>query len=199
MDTALQFLERLTPAGFAGLAAGTIGLPVVGTLLVSGAADVGLTAIAMGAGAAAGWGAWYRRRVSTLPLEIAPVALVGRLDGHPVYRFRLRLGHGRPMHDARAEVSFVGPAGETPLAPVLGEAPTLLGPWTLAVVDRAHAADGPGSFRVRAEVTEGGRTWRAERTWPREALRPGRFAPAVRIRHGRLEWEGPWDAVREEA
>jgi len=200
MNRLVRWIESMTSGGFAAGAAVLVGAPLAGTLAVTGTADLVLVALAVLASGGTTWALVHRRRIAHLPLEFASLALRGRIDGCAVYRFRIRLGHGRPMRNARAEVVFLADDGsEVRLAPVSERLPVLVGPWTVAVLDPEGKCDGAGVFRVRVHVEEGRRTWECERTWRRDAVREGRFEAAIRRHRGRLVWDPvAWDAVQEE-
>ncbi|MBW1877941.1 MAG: hypothetical protein JRI25_24575 [Deltaproteobacteria bacterium] len=200
MNQLVRWIEGMSSGGFAVGAAIVVGAPLAGTFAVTGLADLALVGLAMLAGGGTTWAVLYRRGLGLLPLEFAESALRGRLDGCAVYRFRIRLGRGRPMRNAHAEVAFVREDGtEVRLEPVADQVPVLLGPWTVAVLDATRQCDGAGAFRVRVRVQEGGRIWESERTWPRAMVREGRFEAAICRRRGRLVWDPvAWDAVLEE-
>ena len=94
------------------------------------------------------------------------------------------------MRNARVEVRFVGEDGdEVVLTPVIREAPVLLGPWTIAAVDRAGDVSGDGTFHVRVTAEERGRTWEVEGEWSMEVVVEGRFASPVARSRGRMSWD----------
>jgi len=191
----LRRVEGLSSRAFWATCVAAIGAPLAGTILATGAGDVVLVALSALAAAATVAAGVHRQRVASLPLQISPKALVGRVDGWPVYRFRARLGHGRPARDVRVEVRFEGPTGPSELTPVVASLPAAVGPWTVAVVDRGARCGGPGTFAVRVCAREDGNTWEATRRFSWDTLRPGRFDAGVSRRRGRLQWDEPWDGV----
>jgi len=197
MDGIATRIERIPRRWLVAGSVVVVALPLAGTLLVQGTADLALAGVAAVAAAGAAWIAWLRRQLARLPLELSPHALRGPLQGGEVYRFRVRLGRGRPMHNASAEVSFVPESGEpVPLVPVLDRAECLVGPWTIAVSDQGGQVVGPGRFEVRARVEEGGRTLEVSGGWARDDLVEGRFHSGFTVAKGRLCWEpDAWDEV----
>ena len=146
-----------------------------------------LAAVALVA-AAAGW--WIRQQAARLPLVLARKALRGRVDGRTVYRFRAILGRGRPMTDATATVMFVPEDGDrVELAPLVPGGRRLLGPWTVAVVDRAGTCAGQGTFEVHVRVQERGQTWEARGAWRSDQIEEGRFVEVVAVRGGKLAFK----------
>jgi hypothetical protein len=201
MNQLVRWVEGMSSGGFAAVAVLLVGAPIAGTVAVTGMADLVLAGLAVLAGGGATWAALHRRQLALLPLEFAEAALQGRLDGCTAYRFRIRLGHGRPMRNACAEVEFVREDGAVVrLEPVMDQAPVLLGPWTVVVLDPARQCEGDGVFRVRVQVKEAARTWESERHWPRAVVQKGRFESAIRLHRGRLVWDAvAWDAVLEDS
>lgn len=134
----------------------------------------------------------HRNRVASLPLEISEVALAGTRGATRTYRFRARLGRGRRVRDPRVEVRIGSRVLST------ARLPPLIGPFTIYAVD-AQGSEPEGTLVVRVSGREGGRRWEAERAFGPANLRPGRFAPGVVHRRGRLELDPErWDAVLPE-
>lgn len=164
--------------------------PLAADVLLLGAAA--LVALASGA-------AWRAaRRLASLPLEVAPAAALGTVDGATVYRFRARLGQGRAFRDAQAEVRFAPDAGE-PVALRVERLPAVAcGPLTLVVRDPSGLVTGPGRFHVRVRVVSAGRTWEAVASVDASAVRPGRFG-GIGVVGGRLAFDERWAVVETES
>jgi hypothetical protein len=193
--------ERLSTPGFFGAIAGVVGLPLVAAALVDGPLQVAAGGLAVVGAIVSGGLGWQRRRSATLPLVAASVGLRGRVDGQVAYRFRVRLGHGRTMRNARAEVVFRAADGdEVALPPLMANAKALVGPWTVAVLDRDGRCDRPGTFVLRVWAEENGRTWDMVAPFPQGEMRDGRFGPGVRLVRDKLCWDQDrWDQVHVEA
>ncbi|MFK7928418.1 MAG: hypothetical protein AB8H79_09515 [Myxococcota bacterium] len=198
MDLALDLIERAPTPALVGLC-GASALLALAVAAVAGG-SVAIVALLLGAAVVLGSGAVLATKVhlGRLPLEVAPVALQDRLDGHPAYRFRARLGRGRRMDRAAATVRFFPDAGDpVDLEPLLGRAQGLVGPWTVVVVDRAEVCTGPGRFEVRIRAAERSREWSAEASFSRSELKSGRFVPALAPRPLRLLAGERWDQLRD--
>ena len=172
------------PVVCVGLLAATVWAPPAG--------DAALIASAAVVGVAAGLLAREVARVGGLPMEIAPVALLGEVDARPIVRFRARLGLGRALRDAGATVRFLGPEGEIEVRAVV-PAGVLIGPFTVLVPD---PPPGPGTWRIRVTATSGGRAWASEAVVP-SSERRGRFG-GVSPQDGSVRFDDDWAAVVEE-
>lgn len=175
-------LRQWLGIGIAGIAA-SLSLTFVAAAT---AADVALVGIALGIGAATGWVARARWQLDHLPLEIAPVAGVGRVDGADVVRFRARLGHGRPIRDVTAQVWRDGDS--EPLAAFVPPG-VLCGPFT--VVARLDGTDRKASLRLEVAGTARGQRWTASMRFDPDAVRDGRFG-GITASGGRLAFEPDW-------
>ena len=189
-------VERLTPAGFATLVAVGVAMPAAATVLATGAVDWVLGGAAL-SWALAGLGAGvHRRRAARLPLELGETVLTGRVNGTTVYRFRARLGYGRPSRGPSHEVAFVPEAGDPVRLEVLTVPESVVGPWTVVAVDRDAVCREDGCLAVIARAREGAREWRAERSYRVADARAGWFRAPVRVGLGRLQWDdGTWDRI----
>lgn len=136
----------------------------------------------------------HRARIAGLPLEVAALGLVGRVDGMKVFRFRARLGRGRAVARAVAEVRWRGPDGvEIPLSVEPGSYERVVGAWTICARDRGGKTGDAGELHVVVQADEGARTWQAAAQVPVAGLRRGRFAGAA-VSGGCLV-PGDWQAV----
>lgn len=182
MDRAMDLVQRVPVPAL--LAAGGLAvlLPLVGAAVFGGGVAVALLAVGALAVVIAGGLLALRVHVSRLPLTLSEEGVLGRLDGHASFHFRVQLGRGRRMDRARATVRFLPDAGGPPvtLAPLMDRGEGLVGPWTLVVIDRSEHVRGPGAFEVRVQVRERDREWSADKVYAREGLVAGRFVPAVR-------------------
>lgn len=191
-------VENLPQRLFVGLSGGAVALPILGAALVDGAAAISLGAIGVIAAGAVAWAAQARAKALSLPLEIAPVALSGRVDGQPMYRFRVRLGNGRALRSAQARVTWRPTDGEpAPLVIVEPSGPRV-GAWTVLAFDPLHRCDGPGTFTVEVTAQEGARTWTSQATYAHDVVRPGRFEAGVAAGR-RLTWSASWCEVETSA
>lgn len=193
-------VERIPTAGILAALVLWVGLPLVGTVFaVQVLADAGLVLLSvLGLVAGGAWGLRLRQ-VSRLPLEISPVLLCGEVDGAPVWRVRVRLGHGRPLRQVRARVRFEGEEEAVELEPVLSQAPLLLGPWTIAVVDRGRVVRAPGRIVVEVSSQERGQTWQQSASFDIDSARTGHFGPGFRVDRGKLRFEpDSWDEILED-
>jgi hypothetical protein len=184
---ALDIVERIPPLPLLAVGVGSAVLALVVAALAGGSIAIG--ALVAGTVVVAVSGAMLATRVhlDRLPLEVAPIALSSRIDGHPAYQFRVRLGRGRLMRDARATVRFVPDEGEPiALEPLEPDASERVGPWTLVVLDRDLQCTRPGHFAVGVEVEDRGKRLVASRQFPSEDIRPGRFAPPLIVRKGKV-------------
>lgn len=198
MNLVLDIAERLPIAVLlgVGVAAATISLIVAatwgGTVAVS-ALVLGVIVVLVSGGLLA-----LRVHLARLPLELADLALTTRIDGHHAYGFRARLGRGRLMRNATAQVRFLPDHGDPiPLEPLMGTGERLLGPWTVVIIDRDGRCGGEGRFEVSIDATEGQKTWTAAHTYGADDIQAGRFRAPVGMRNGRLALtHDAWDQVR---
>ncbi|MFT6822046.1 MAG: hypothetical protein ACJATT_005881 [Myxococcota bacterium] len=138
----------------------------------------------------------WRRKLLALPLELAPVACRSLYGGHPVFRFRVRLGRNRILTQGQASVRFCGDGGEVELPLELASVKACVGPWTLAVLDRNRQCSGGGEFVVSVQAQEGERTWEVCETYATAAMQTGRFASAATVTSTALTLDADvWDAV----
>lgn len=190
-----RLLDRLPTGLLAGLASLLVALPLVLAARAEGAAAFGLVALGLVAGFAVGALVYRRWQVLNLPLDVAPVVVRGQLDGLPAYRFRVRLGRGRVVQAARAEVIWQPEDGKPVTIEILEAAGARVGPWTVVALDRRRCCAEPGAFRLRVHAEERGRTWSADVPFGPETVREGRFANAlVPGRRVRLDLDA-WDRV----
>lgn len=197
MDAVLDLVERLPVAPLLAVAgAGAAGALVLAALLGGTVAVALLVAGALVVALAGGLLA-VRVHLARMPLELAPVAVRMRIDGHPAFGFRARLGRGRSLEHARAVVRFVPESGEpVALSPLLPDGTSLVGPWSLVVVDRHERCTGSGRFEVQVKASERGRHWAASRAYASNDLHDGRFEPAQIVDGGGLRWRrDAWDQV----
>jgi hypothetical protein len=185
----VNWFERATTAQLSLMAALVLGGSAAGTLGLPSpwhwaAGAIGVVFVVLMA-----FGVMHRRKIRNEPLRLLGTALTGTLNGAKVYRFRAVLGRGRPMLNARVEVRFLGADGvEVPLEPVIREAPVLLGPWTIAAVDRAGLTS-TGEMLVHVTAEERGRTWEVERSFSTGDMTEGRFASPIAKGRGRMRWD----------
>ncbi len=166
----------------------TVSAPPVGDIALIAASVVGATV----ASAVVLW----RRKLRALPLELATVACRGLYGGHPMFRFRVRLGRNRILTQGRASIRFIGELGEVELPIELPTVQACVGPWTLAVVDRDRQCVGDGQFVVSVRAKEGERDWKASETYASAGMQSGRFASAATITNAAMTIDADhWDAV----
>ena len=167
-------------------------LPLAGTWVAVGWGDVALVALsaALGVGSAAAVSA--RRALDRLPLELAPVAARGMVDGRITVRFRACLGRGRSCRP-RWTVQWL-PSGEAPPRelPVDAVGAHVCGPF-VAQVDLPEGE--AGAFTVQVAVGDE----RVERRFEAGDLREGRFCQGI-VAGRVLRFDEAWRQVeaREE-
>ena len=145
---------------------------------------------------AAGAVVLWRRKLRSLPLELAAIACQSVYGGHPVFRFRVRLGRNRILTQGQASVRFIGDGGEVELPIELPSVQACVGPWTLAVLDRDRRCVGDGQFVVSVRAREGEREWQVSETYPTGTLQFGRFAAAATLTAAAMTLDADhWDAV----
>jgi hypothetical protein len=164
--------------------------PLIATLYTAAAVDLGLALVAVGGASATGWLAWQKHLAAGLPLELAPSAAVGVVDGQRIVRFRARLGLGRSLR-ATAQVRFVPTVGAPRPVHVACPEGAVCGPFVICVV----AVDEPGAYEVDVVGAEGDRTWSARATYAASAVREGRFTGG--IHPGPVRFGPGWDVVGE--
>lgn len=163
------------------LAAGVSVVPLAGTAEIVAAIAAGIAGVT-GIGAAA-----WRRRLDTLPLELAPV--LARWEGPTGTQLTARawLGRGRRLDRVRFEVT----TDRGPVQVLAFDGP-VIGPFQ-AVFEQV---DAPVTVRVRGEA--GGHPVHAERRFLPEEQVAGRFHAAFSCRKGRWRWRRDrWPGVRE--
>ncbi|MEQ1504975.1 MAG: hypothetical protein ABMB14_22270, partial [Myxococcota bacterium] len=101
-----SWVESWSSRAWSGATAVAVGAPLLATLVTTGIVDAVLVAAALGAAIAAGWVVSVRRSLDALPVELAPQAAVGPVDGVRTVRVRFRLGRGRTMADVAVRVVF---------------------------------------------------------------------------------------------
>lgn len=190
-------MERVRPGTIlaGGLSAAVAALLL--TIPATGLVDAVLVAVAAVLAGGTAWTWNEARRLAVLPLEVAGTGGTGVIDGVTVYRFRLRLGHGRAFSHPEVRVAWEATGAapvDLPTAPLPGVA---CGPLTVIVRDPAGHVGGTGTFRVRARVTSRGRGWDAEAAIPLGSVAPGRFA-GLAMAGGRLSFADDWDKIRPE-
>jgi hypothetical protein len=188
-----RLLERARPG--AVLLAGTLATAtaIALTIPATGAADaiLALIAVILAGGTTFAWR--ETRRLAELPLELAPIALRGVVDGAILYRFRARLGRGRTFRDAQARVWFEPAEGEAIELVPRPLPPLATGPLTVVVADPDGRIAAPGAFRVALEVRSRGRSWTATATIA--AIEEGRF-DGIALVAGRVAFGEDWDRIR---
>lgn len=190
-DSWLAPLEALPQRTFVLASAAAVAAPMV---VAAALADPLWFALAVVPAAVATALGVHRARVAALPLEVGPEALVGRVDGVKVFRFRARLGHGRAASRVVAHVVWRGEDGvDVPLSVEPSGYARVVGAWTVCARDRNGRAGAIGELRVVIKAEERGRTWQAEARWPATAIRRGRFG-GPELRRGRLV-HVDWDAI----
>lgn len=172
---ARQPAARLLVGGASGLGGGLLAsLALVDPLL-----DLLVIGLGVTVGLGAGLAIWRRNALFSLPLRLAPTLVTGTLDGRPAFWTRACLGQGRLLRDVVVQVAFVDAQGaEHPLEPLVPELPSLLGPLTVAVVDRAATVGAEGALQVRVRGTEGDTVHEVSQRFALDGAVPGRFAPA---------------------
>lgn len=191
----VQRLVELSPAQLGGLVLLGVGAPLVGSLATAPAVDGLLYGISGLWAALSGGALWVRARVDRLPLQLAGRALSGRVNGHRVLRFRVRLGHGRAMREAVAVVRFL-PQDGAPVELGTAHAPgeVIVGPWTICLPDPEGLSEQPGHFEVEVRALERDHSWEARSHIASEQVQEGRFGAGMRRRGGRLRWDdASWD------
>ena len=190
-DSWLAPVEALPQRTFVLASAAAVAAPV---LVAAALADPWWFALAIVPAAVAMALGTHRARVAALPLEVGPEALVGRVDGVKVFRFRARLGHGRAASRAVAHVVWRGEDGvDIPLSVEPAGYARVVGAWTVCARDRSGRTGAAGELHVVVKAEERGRTWQAEARWPATAIRRGRFG-GPDVRDGRLV-NVDWDAI----
>jgi hypothetical protein len=200
LNPVLDFMERL-PSRVILLGAAGVVLVALGLVwAVEGVSPwwVGLFGlVGLGAVASALAGKLW---LASLPLEVAPLAVRGRLDGHASFAFRVRLGRGRKMERIRARVRYVPRDGApVELVPLLPEGTGLVGPFTVVVVDRDGACRADGAFELWVEAKDGGKTWNTSSRFERARIQTGRYRSGL-VRHGTgVRWDrNAWREVEVE-
>lgn len=161
-------------------------LPAVGAVVLPGSLQAIAAVLAVLAIAVVG-AIWRLRALArSLPLEIAPRAARGTLDGRPAWWIRARLGVGRYVQHASAEVEWRGDGRRVRLEHIEPAGPRV-GAWTVIVVDRNGEVGAGGEFIVRLHCDEPGRRWEVERIVAANDVRVGRFATDG----------SEWTAIRE--
>jgi hypothetical protein len=182
-------LVRIPARRYAAVSAFAVGLPTIVAASAHGALSLAAAVIALLA--VAGVGATFAVRRSWLgrPLEVAPVVARGRREGVAIYRFRVRLGHGRSVRSARARVEYRPRDGVPVVLDVDDPEGTRIGAWTVVVRDRAGVCDAPGDFVLRIEAIERGKLWTAEQVYPAAAVKDGRFDAGIVKTGSGADWD----------
>lgn len=193
-DRAIAVVEPWSLRTWLALGGAGVLLPLALTIPAAGVLDLVLVGLALTSAGGALWAIRVRTWLDRLPLEIAPVAGTGRIDGMRVYRFRARLGRGRRLQDPSAVVEFVGSDGKAlPLDVQLPQGP-LCGPFTVIARDTAGSFGNPGELRIRIAARAAGSEWQAERRILATDVREGRFGGISPV-SGKIRFEGDWAAV----
>lgn len=190
MERVIRWVEQATIGKLLGATGGIAAVLLTGTWWAPLAGDVALALAACGSLGLGLWGVRRQRWLRSLPLEVAPVALCGWWGPTRAYRFRVRLGHGRPMQRARARVRYEG-ATTVELSPVLAEAPVLVGPWTVCVLDPGGVVGPGGRLILAVEAREGEQEHAIEAAFAVDELGEGRFGPGFGgspVRLSRERW-----------
>ena len=130
-----------------------------------------------------------RDRIDRMPLQLAPQAGTGIVDGRRVIRFRAQLGYGRTFRPTARVWSVLQDGVEAPVAVQVPDR-RLCGPWTLCV----DAVEGAAAYVVAMEAHEGERTWSARQRYETSQLVEGRFGHGI-VGDGRLRFSADWDRV----
>ena len=173
-----------------------VGVPLLATVSAPPAGDAVLIATSVVGASAAGAVVLWRRKLLGLPLELAEVACRSVYAGHPVFRFRVRLGRNRMLTAGRASVRFVTATGELDLPIELPCVHACVGPWTLVVLDRMRQCVGEGRFVVDVEAKEGTKDWQVTQTYALDDMQQGRFSSAVTVTADAMTLHADgWDKV----
>lgn len=186
MDALLPVAQSVPTRRLAVLTAVAIAAPAIGAVVLHGTIGAILAFLAILAVVVSG-AAWRLRAIArSLPLEIAPQAARGTLDGRPAWWIRARLGVGRYVQHASADIEWRGDGRRVRLDRIEPSGPRV-GAWTVIVVDRNGEVGDGGEFIVRLRADEPGRRWETERVVAAADVRSGRFATGPR----------EWAAIRE--
>ena len=179
-----------------GAAMGSLGcvLALLGTLPATGVMEAILVGAAVVLGGATSWFVVRRKQLDSLPLMLAPVALVEEVDGFRTLKVRAWLGLGRVMRQPSLSVSWTSPTGSTRMFQGVFPADVLCGPVTVLVSLPIDVTG--GQFDVDFEVQEGERHWRQQASYPAEALQRGQFGVPLVCQRGRWRWKrSSWDTI----
>ena len=169
-------------------------LALLGTIPATGVMDVVLVGAAVILGGATSWFVVRRTQLNSLPLMLAPVALMEEVDGFRTLKVRAWLGLGRVMRKPTLSVKWTSSTGEIQTFQGVFPAEVLCGPVTVRVALPKNVVD--GKFDVAFEVYEGERHWREQASYPAEGLQQGRFGAPLVCRRGRWRWNrSGWDSV----
>ncbi len=194
MQRIVRVIEQLSTPTWVVLALACLIPPGLG-LVAEGQLLLALTAAAAPAGGVLGGGLAARWMARSLPLQLADAALRDKQDEGDVFRFRVRLGSGRRMRQARARVLWRSEGRSVELPLVLGELDELIGPWTLVALDPDGVVDG-GHLDVYVHGEAGGQAWSTSATWEVAAVGEGRFCAPIIASGSRWRLAEPWDEVR---
>lgn len=187
MDALLPVAQGLPTRRLAVITATAILVPAIGAVVLHGTVGAILAITAIVAVVVCG-AIWRLRAIArSLPLEIAPQAARGTLDGRPAWWIRARLGVGRYVQHASADIEWRGDGRRVRLDRIEPSGPRV-GAWTVIVVDRNGEIGDGGEFVVRIHADEPGRRWVTERVVTANDVRIGRFAAASR----------EWAVIRED-
>lgn len=194
-ERAIALVQPWRTPSLLALGIAATGSPLLLTTLATGAADAALVGLSLLFGAATFQGLRIRRWLDRLPLEIAPLGGAGTVNGVRVYRFRFRLGRGRPLKDLVVRVSFQPDRGGAPVELPVGAPQGLLtGPVTVVASDPTWATATPGRFLLSGSCEGGGERWEARAEIHSSAIREGSFG-GIDVRNGRVEFTSDWTAV----
>lgn len=175
-----------------------VACPLALTYVTPLAGDLAMVGIAGASGAVGGWAIRVRRWLDRLPMEIAPVVATGRVDGVVVYRFRVRLGRGRPLREVAATVRAEDHDGEVVQLPTLVAGGTLTGPFTVVAHVPPVRALRPRRFDVDVVGTAGGRRWAAAAQLGADAIQHGRFG-GIESEDGRVRFDDWVEVVPDDS
>jgi hypothetical protein len=195
-ERAIVLVEGWRARTLLGVVVAGAGAPLLLTALTTGVGDVLLVGAALAVGAGGVQLLRLRRWLDQLPLEIAPVAGTGLVDASRVYRFRLRLGRGRPLRNLGSSVSFLPEGGGEVVLLVDVPEGVLCGPVTVVARDPQGLCNGPGTFLVQARCESARSRWEAEARVPSAAIRPGTFG-GIDVRNGKVVFSSDWATLEE--
>lgn len=190
-----RWLETVTRARLAASALAAVALLGGAGWMVEVELLLGLSGLVGVAGiGAVGWRSW----ADALPLQLGRVAVRLELNGHKAFQVRAMLGRGRALRAPVGRARWLPEAGPPIALRVVGPGvASLVGPWTVLVLDEHDAIAGPGALEVEIEGAEAGRQWAARGRWTEAELVEARLVSAVRRQGGAVGWDAAgWDAAQ---